>query len=329
MKAIVWTDYGPPEVLKLQEVEKPAPKDNQVLVRVHAATVTAGDCEMRSLKFPLWLALPMRLYAGILRPSRIRIIGQEMAGEVEAVGKTVKRFKAGDPVFAALGFGLGGYAEYCCLAEAGGEMGGALAIKPANMSYEEAAATPVGGLEALHFLRRAHIQPGERVLINGAGGSIGTFGLQIAQYLGAEVTAVDSKGKLEMLRLLGAERVIDYTMEEFTRSGEKFDVIFDVPGKSSFSGCIKALKENGRLLLSNPGLIDLARGRWAAHGGGKRVITGTASHRAEDLDYLRSLIEAGALQAVIDRRFPLDQIVEAHRYVETGQKKGNVVISVG
>ncbi len=247
MKAIVWTEYGPPDVLRLKEVEKPAPKDNEVLVKIHATTVTTGDCEMRSLKFPLWLSLPMRIYAGISRPSRIKIIGQEMAGEVEAVGKEVKRFKPGDPVFAALGFGMGAYAEYICLPEEPGEMGGALAIKPSNMTYEQAAAVPVGGIEAQHFLRRANIQSGEKVLIIGAGGSIGTYAVQLARHFGAEVTAVDSAGKLDMLRSIGAGRVIDYTQEDFTQSGETYDVIFDVVGKSSFSRSLARSSQMGAI----------------------------------------------------------------------------------
>ena len=328
MKAIVWTEYGPPDVLRLKEVEKPAPKDNEVLVRIHATTVTTGDCEMRSLKFPLWLSLPMRIYAGFSRPSRIKIIGQEMAGEVEAVGKDVKRFKPGDPVFAALIFGMGAYAEYICLPEEPGEMGWALAIKPSNMTYEQAAAVPVGGIEAQHFLRRANIQSGEKVLIIGAGGSIGTFAVQLARHFGAEVTAVDSAGKLDMLRSIGAGRVIDYTQEDFTQSGETYDVIFDVVGKSSFSRSLSALKPNGRYLIANPGLSQMVRGRFYSGKGGKQVIIGAASHKAEDLIFLRELIEAGVIQAVIDRRYPLEQIAEAHRYVETGQKKGNVVITV-
>jgi NADPH:quinone reductase-like Zn-dependent oxidoreductase len=329
MKALVWTKYGPPEVLQLQEVQKPAPKANEVLIRVCATTVSAGDCEMRALKLPLWLSLPARAYVGLSRPSRIKILGQELAGEVEAVGKDVTKFKLGDPVFALAGFHLGAYAEYACLPEAPDEMGAVLAIRPANLSCEEAAAVPLGGLEALHFLRRGHIQKGEQVLINGAGGSIGTFAVQLARHFGAEVTAVDSTGKLDMLRSIGAGRVIDYTREDFTRSGETYDVIFDAAGKSPFSRSLQALKPNGRYILANPRLAQMVRGRLFAGGEGRQVIYGSASHQAEDLIYLRELIEAGVLKPVIDRRYPLEQMAEAHRYVETGEKKGSVVITVG
>ena len=323
MKAMIWTKYGAPDGLQIGEVEKPTPKDNEVLIRVHAATVTAGDCEMRSLKFPLFLSLPMRMYVGLGRPTRIKIMGQELAGEIETVGKDVKRFKKGDQVFAAAGFGFGAYAEYKCLPE-----DGVMAIKPVNMTYEEAASVPVGGLEALHFLRKGNIQSGQRVLINGAGGSIGTFAVQLAKHFGAEVTGVDSTGKLDMLRSIGTDHVIDYTQDDFTKSGETYDVIVDVMGKSSFSRSIRSLKPNGRYLLLNAGLSQTVRGRWTSMTSTKKVVIGAASQKREDLISLRELIEAGKIKAVIDRRYPLEQTAEAHRYVDTGQKKGNVVITV-
>lgn len=328
MKAIIWTNYGPPEVLQPGEVEKPTPKDDEVLIRVHAATVTAGDCETRRLKLPMFMGLPMRLYVGIRKPTRITIPGMELAGEIEAVGAGVTRFKTGERVFGTSGFRMGAYAEYICLPENPGETAGALAKITGGMSYAQAAVTPVGGFEALHFLRRANLRPGEEILINGAGGSIGTFAVQLAKHMGARVTAVDSTGKLEMLRAIGADQVIDYTREDFTQNGKTYDVIFDVVGKSPFGRSIRALKENGRYLLANPQLSHLMRGRWVSLTSSKQVITGTASYQVEDLMRLQELIEAGAIQVVIDRSYPLEQAAEAHRYVETGAKKGGVVITV-
>jgi NADPH:quinone reductase-like Zn-dependent oxidoreductase len=326
MKAIVWTKYGPPEGLELREVEKPTPKTDEVLVKVHATTVTAGDCEARRLEFPLGLGFAIRLYAGLIRPVRVTILGQELAGEIEAVGKDVRLFKEGDQVFASTGFGFGAYAEYKCLPERP-DMG-VLALKPVNMTYEEAAAVPVGGLEALHFLRQGDLQSGRKVLINGAGGSIGTIGVQLAKYYGAEVTAVDSSAKLDMLRSIGADHVIDYTQEDFTKRGETYDVIFDVVGKAPFSGSMRSLSENGVYLLGNPRLSLIVRGRWTSMTSSKRVISGAASHKTADLLFLKELIESGKLRTVIDRRYPLEQMAEAHRYVEGGGKKGNVVITV-
>jgi len=253
MRAVVWTKYGTADGLLLREVEKPAPKANEVLIRVHASTVTAGDCELRSFKLLLWLRLPVRLWLGLRNPRNI-ILGQEVAGEIEAIGQDVTRFRKGDQVFGWTGYHLGGYAEYLCLPERG-----MLTTKPANTTFAEAAAVPVGGLEALHFVRRANIQSGQKVLINGAGGSIGTIAVQLAKSFGAEVTAVDSTEKLDMLRSLGADQVIDYTQADFTRSGLTYDVIFDVVRKSSFSGSLRSLKQNGRYLLANPGLSQMFR----------------------------------------------------------------------
>jgi NADPH:quinone reductase-like Zn-dependent oxidoreductase len=327
MKAILWTAYGPPDVLQLGEVEKPVPKDNEVLIRIHAATVTAGDCEMRSLKMPLMLGLPVRIYAGFRKPQRITIIGQELAGEIEAVGKDVRSFKPGDQVFGTPGFGLGAYAEYKCMPEDSED--GVLVEKPTNMTYEQAAAAVIGGLEALHFLRQAHIQEGQKVLINGAGGSIGTIGIQLAKHYGAEVIGVDSREKLDMLLSIGADQVIDYTQEDFTQRGESYDVIFDVIGKSSFSGSLSSLNQNGTYLMANPGFSQMLRGAWASKVRGRKVIFGTADYGTEDLLSLKQLIEAGRITTVIDRRFPLEQTAEAHKYVETGRKKGNVIIAIG
>ena len=328
MKAIVWTKYGPPDVLQLQEVEKPTPKDTEVLIRIYATTVTAGDCELRSLKFPIYLSLPMRFWRGLIRPRGTSILGTELAGEIEAVGNAVKLFKEGDQIFGSAGVGFGANAEYICLPEEPGEMEGGVAMKPANMTYEEAATVPFGGRDALHFLRKGNIQSGQRILINGAGGSIGVFAVQLAKYFGAEVTAVDSTAKLDMLRSIGADQVVDYTQEDFTRSGETYDVIFDVVGKSSFSRGLRSLKESGFYLCANPRLSHMVRAPWTSMTSSKKVILEAASGTIEDLVFLRELIEAGKIRTVIDRSYPLEQIVEAHRYVETGRKQGNVVITV-
>jgi NADPH:quinone reductase-like Zn-dependent oxidoreductase len=327
MKAIVCTKWGSPDVLQLKEVEKPTPKDNEVLVRIYATTVIAGDCELRGLKVPPHFQLMMRIGFGFRGP-RKKILGQELAGEIEAVGKDVKRFRQGDQVFAHAGLGMGAYAEYICRPEEPEGIKGVLAIKPANITYEEAAAVPTGGLEALHYIRKGNIQSGQKVLINGAGGSIGTFAVQLAKYFGAEVTGVDSTGKLDMLRSIGADQVIDYTQEDFTKSGETYDVIFDIVGKSSFSGSIRSLKENGRYLIANPRLSLMVQGRRTSRRSNKKVIVGGTEYKTEQLIFLKELIEAGKIKSVIDRRYPLEQIAEAHRYVETGHKKGNVVITV-
>src|SRR5438105_3818052 len=284
MKAVVLTKFGPPDVLELQEVAKPTPKDNEVLIRIYATTVTAGDCEIRALKVPIALRLPLRIYLGRMRPRPV-ILGQELAGEIEAVGKEVTRFREGDQVFGWTGLRLGAYAECTRLPEIG-----VLLIKPSNMSYEEAAPLAVGGLDAVYFLRRANIRRGQKVLINGAGGSIGAFAVQLARYFGADVTAVDSTGKLDMLRSIGADRVIDYTKEDFTRRGETYDVIFDVVGKSSFSRGVRLLTPNGRYLLGNAGPSQLVRGRWISTRSSKQVIPWAArmaSEYAEDFDFLK------------------------------------------
>ena len=252
---------------------------------------------------------------------------QELAGEIESVGKDVKLFKEGDQVSAATGFmGMGAYAEYICLPEE--PEGGVLAKKPTNMTYEEAAPVPVGGIEALYFVRQGNIQSGEKVLINGAGGTIGTYAIQLAKYFGAEVTGVDSTEKLDMLRSIGADKVIDYTQEDFTKSGETYDFILNLVKKSSFSGSLRSLKQNGRYLIADPGLSQKVRGRWTSKKKGKKVLFGAAHPKTEDLLYLKELIEAGKLKSVIDRRYPLEQTAEAHRYVESGQKKGHVVITL-
>lgn len=329
MKAAVWTKYGTPEVLEVREVEKPAPKDNELLIKIHATTVTAGDCEMRRLDFPFYLGLPMRAWTGLLKPKKGSIMGTELAGEVEAVGKDVKGFKPGDQVFGSAGMGLGTNAQYICLPEQqASETDGSVAIKPANMSYEEAATVPFGGRDALHFLRLGDPQPGQKILINGAGGSIGTFAIQLAKEFGLEVTAIDSTAKLDMLRDVGADYVVDYTQEDFTQNGQVYDVIFDVVGTLSFGRTKGSIKPNGVYLLANPIRGQLLPSTWARLTGGPKIMMQTASGTVEDLHYLRDMVEAGKLKTIIDRTYQLEEIVEAHRYVETGAKQGNVVITV-
>lgn len=322
MRAIVCMKYGPPDVLQLREVAKPTPKEHEVRIRIRATTVTTGDCEMRSFKVPLLVWLPLRIYMGIFRP-RKGIFGQELAGEIEAVGSAVTRFAIGDPVFAVTNFVMGAHAEYVCLPDTY-----AIARIPANLTFEEAAAVPLGGLDALHFLKKANIQRGQRVLIHGAGGTIGSYALQLAKLYGAEVTGVDRTSKLEMLRSMGADAVVDFTQEDVTPRPESYDVIFDVVGKSSFSQSIRALKENGIYLVANPGPSHMLRALWTSRTGSRKLYIEPSSHPTQDLIYIKELIEAGKIRPVIDRRYPLEQMAEAHRYVDTGDKKGSVVITV-
>jgi 2-desacetyl-2-hydroxyethyl bacteriochlorophyllide A dehydrogenase len=328
MRAIVWTNYGPPDVLQLREVEAPIPGDGEVLIQVHAATASTPDTEIRRLKLPLLFSLPLRLYLGFIRPTRIKILGSEFAGEIVSVGKQVTRYQPGDQVFGYTGLGMGTYAEYLCLSEKSSGLAGVMAIKPANLTYEEAAAVPFGGLEALHSLRQANIQRGQKVLIVGAGGCIGTYSVQLARQYGAEVTGVDKPDKLQMLRAIGADHVIDYTREDFTRNGQTYDVILDTINKSPFSRSLRSLSENGTYLNANPGLFGAIQMRWAPKSSNKRILTWTAGYTVKNLLAVKELVEAGKLKPVIDRRYPLEQIAEAHRYVDSGNKKGNVVIAL-
>jgi NADPH:quinone reductase-like Zn-dependent oxidoreductase len=329
MKAIIWTKYGSPDGLQLQEVEKPTPKDNEVLIKIHAATASRADTEFRNLKLPLLFAIPIRLYLGVIRPTRIKIPGTEFAGEVTATGMDVTQYQTGDQVYGYTGLGMGTYAEYICLGEKPSALASVMSKRPTNIPYEEAAAVPFGGLEALHSLDRVNIQPGQKVLIVGAGGSIGTWTVQLAKLYGAEVTGVDHTSKLDMLRSIGADHVIDYTREDFTKNGKTYDVIMDTIAKSPFSGSLRSLNENGAYLNANLGVFGALRWRWASKGSSKKVFPWTAGYTTANLLALKELIEAGKIRSVIDRRYPLEQTAEAHRYVDSGQKKGNVVITVG
>jgi NADPH:quinone reductase-like Zn-dependent oxidoreductase len=323
MRAIICTAYGAPEVLELQEVETPAPSENQVRICVHAAGVTKGDCELRGLTLPGFARVPMRLYMGWSKPTRVRILGMELSGVVDAVGEGVTRFKVGDAVMAATDTTFGAYAEYVCVAETG-----PVTHMPANLDFAEAAVLPLGGLDAYHFMRKAGVQRGEHVLVNGAAGTIGHFAVQIAKMMGAEVTAVDSGDKFEMLRSIGADHVIDYRQQDFTRGGLQYDVVMDVVGSLSYDGGLGVLRSGGRLVLANPSATSFARAPISSATGDKKVITTTAGHTAADLEMLREWVEAGKLRPVVDRRFALEEMVEAHHYVESGKKRGEVVAMV-
>jgi NADPH:quinone reductase-like Zn-dependent oxidoreductase len=323
VKAVICPKYGSADLLQLVEVAKPVPEDDEVRIRIHVATVTPGDCELRKFKFPAWLWLPLRLYVGVRKPRR-PILGMELAGEIESVGKDVTRFEKNDRVVASAGLLLGGHAEYVCLPESC-----AMAKLPAGVAYEQAAPLPVGGANALYFLRKAEIQKGEKVLVNGAGGTIGSFGVQLAKYYGAEVTAVDRTEKLEMLRAIGADHVIDYTKQHFSENGETYDVILDVIFKSSFSRSLKSLAENGRLLLANPRFSLLFRGPWTSRTTSKTVFVVPASESSEDLRFLAELIAAGEIKPFIGRRYSLEQMAEAQTHVESGLKQGHVIITSG
>jgi len=319
MKAIVYARYGSPDVLQLKEVAKPAPKDNEVLIKIYATTVTSGDCRVRKAD-----PFAIRFFNGLTKPKKTTILGNELAGEIEEAGKNVKLFRKGDQVFGQAGMGLGANAEYICLRE-----DATLVFKPKNLTYEEAASIPFGGNTALHFLRKGNIRSSQKVLIYGASGSLGTAAVQLAKNFGADVTGVCSTVNVELVKSLGADKVIDYTKEDFTKIGQTYDIIFDTTGKSPYSGCVKSLKQKGIYLRAvHMSLSSIVRGLWTSMTSSKKVIGGVASELKENLVFLKELIDMGKLKPVIDRCYPFEQIVEAHRYVDKGHKRGNVAITV-
>lgn len=323
MKAILYQQYGPPDVLQMADIAKPIPKPNEILIKTYATTVTSGDWRVRSLTVPAGFGWMTRLVFGVSRP-RQPILGSELAGVVESVGAAVSQFKVGDAVFAFSDARMGCYAEYKCMPQ-----DGAVARKPPGLSYGEAAALSFGGTTALDFLRRAKLQRGESVLINGASGAVGAAAVQLARHFGAHVTAVCGTANMAWVRALGASQVIDYTQEDFTQNGQTYHVIMDTVGTAPFSRCQASLRDGGRLLLVLAGLADMLHAPWASLTSGKKVIAGPVSVRAEDLPLLAELAATGAFKAVIDRRYRFEQMVEAHRYVDSGRKKGNVVVMLG
>lgn len=323
MRAIVYTRYGGPDVLRVRDIDKPVPGDDELLIRIHAAEATKADCEMRSFRFAVkWFWLPLRIAAGLVRPKN-PVLGGYFAGEIESVGKAVSKFTPGDQVFGCARLRMGAYAEYACLPDSY-----TIVPKPKNLTFAESAAVPLGGLNALHFMRRANIKNGDKVLVNGAGGSIGTFAVQIAKTMGAEVTAVDSPIKEPMLRRVGADHFFDYTREDFTSSGKTYDVIFDMVAGSSYSGCIGSLGPGGRYLKGNPRLSDMLRSLLTSRLTSKTAVFAFAGEKQEELLELREMIESGNIKPVVDKIYPMDQASEAHRRVETEQRSGIVVISL-
>jgi len=322
MKVIAYERYGPPEVLHFKDVEKPTPKDNEILIKTYATTVTSGDWRLRSLNVPVGFKLIMRLVFGISKP-RQPVLGSELAGVVESVGKHVRNFKVGDQVFAFSDIGMGCHAEYKCMPE-----DGMVSLKPAGLSFDEAAALSFAGTTALDYLRRGKLQRGEKILVNGASGGVGTVVVQLARYFGADVTGVCSKANQELVASLGAHHVIDYTSEDFTRNGKTYDVIVDTVGTAPFSRVKDSLTKDGRLLMILAGLPDMLLIPWLSITSSKKIVAGPATVRLEDLHFLARLAEEGEVKPVIDRRYPFEQFIEAHRYVDSGRKKGNVILSL-
>ena len=323
MKAIVYTKYGAPDVLQIREIEKPEPEDDEVLIKIHATEATKADCELRSFKFAVkWFWLPLRVAMGVTRPKK-QVLGGYFSGEVETVGKDVLKFKKGDQVFGTTNLRFGAYGEYVCL-----PANYTIVRKPHNMSFEEAAAVPLGGLNALHFMRKANIRNGEKILVNGAGGSIGTFAVQIAKAMGAEVTAVDSTIKKEMLRRIGADHFFDYTKEDFAKSGQIYDVIFNMVARSSYSKCVSSLNPKGRYLIGNPRISDMLRSVLTSRFTDKTAIFAFAGEKEEELLALKEMIESGKIKSIVDKIYPPELAAQAHRRVETEQRLGIVVISM-
>lgn len=322
MRAVVYERYGAPEVLHVTELPKPEPKDDEIRIRTQVTTVTAADLRARSLNFPAGFGLMGRLIFGLTRP-RQQVLGTEIAGVVEAVGKDVTTFKVGDRVFAYEGASMGCYVEYRCV-----RASGPVALIPDGLSFAEAAALSFGGVTALHFLRLGGVKRGERVLVNGASGGVGTAAVQLAKHLGAEVTGVCSGANVALVKSLGADRVIAYTQADFTSSGEQYDVIIDTVGTAPYARCKGSLREGGRLLLVMAGLGEMLRAPFVSMRGRHKAISGLPAVKAEDLRFLASLAEVGEFRPVIDRTYPLEQIAEAHRYVDTGRKRGNVIVTM-
>jgi len=317
MKAVVFTTYGPPEVLQLKEVEKPALKDNEILIRIRANAVNSGDWRIRKPD-----PFAVRFFFGLMKPKK-QILGTVFSGEVERTGSRVLRFKVGDEVFGSAGTSFGTYAEYKSLAE-----DAAVALKPKNLTHEEAAVIPFGGVVALYFLRKANIQPGQKVLVYGASGAVGTAAIQLAKYFGADVTGVCSTANTDMVRSLGADRVIDYTKEDVTRNGQTYDIIFETVNKISVPRAVRSLNKHGVLLLGAAGAPEMLQALWASATTGKKVFMGVISEKSSDMTFLKDVIEQGKMKPVIDRTYRLEQIAEAHHYVERGHKKGNVAITL-
>lgn len=328
MRAMIWKKYGAPDNLQLQEVKTPTPNDDQILVKIHATSVTAGDCEIRRLQLPLGLSLPMRFYAGLFKPKRITILGQELSGEIVEVGKNVDNYQAGDQVFGTTGLSFGAYAEYIVLPSRPDDGQGALALKPASVPHEEAAVLPTAGLEALHYLRDSNIHAGDKVLIIGGGGSIGTMSIQLAKRHKAEVTAVDSTDKQALMRSLGADYIVDYTVTDYLKQKKRYDLIIDVVGRKGVRQRLKLLKPEGLyyLAFARPGELLLAI--WISLTSKKKLIIQSASQKKEDLQSLAKLLVEGSLTPVIDKQFLLEEVSNAHKYAESGNKKGNIAISI-